>query len=369
MATVQPYSALISSGADGFFGIPDPDLSSLAVLAGTLVAGTPQELSTPSLNAVVDGLRPNEGAAGDVATDWVLSTVYDSIRKRMTYMGAPAGLQTDGSNSIIMQYDLPTNTYKTAFLNPFGLSFGHGYDGNAFSEINGIAYKTGFSGSGDVQRFNTWTGELLTPISGPSTDLGIAPSTVPWANVHALTFAPNLGTDGSLIHVNKSRGRVNRYDINTSTWSNLVADDGTPTYTGQPIAHYHKGTDTVVCGFQESTNQLYTINGTTGVITQSAQTNPTDLFPGTFPGNTRQNFVPDPNSNKSLAFTVDGNIHEFDTVTRTWTSVTMPTLFSDNSFENLADAVAFTVYEYNCIVIVPYGGSGTSKTILYRHTS
>lgn len=369
MATLIPFNSTVNSGDDGYFGIPDPDLSPLAVLASSLVVGVPQELSTPSLNVVVNSLRPNEGGTGDTCTDWVAETGYDPIRKRMTYMGAPAGLQADGSNSMIMQYDLPTNNYKTAFRNPVGQSFGHGYSGNAFNSKNGIAYKPLFTSGANAQRFDTWNNKILSGVKSPDTDLGISPATAPWVNVHGLAPLPNLGAEGSLIHINSSRGRVNRYDIATDTWSNLVFDPGTVTLVGQPVAHYHPITDVAVVGFPEDTRQMYTVDGTTGTITQSVETNPTNIFPSSFPGNTRQLFLADSGSNKSLAFTVDSNIHEFDTLTRTWSSVVMPTIFSDNNFENLADAVGFTIPEYNCMVIVPYGGSGTSKTFLYRHTA
>ena len=369
MAVLAPFNSTVNSGEDGYFGIPDPDLSPLAVLAASLVPGVPQELSTPSINALVNGLRPNEGSTGNVGTDWVVETGYDPIRKRMTYMGAPAGLQPDGSNSFIMQYDLPTNNFYAPFRNPVGASFGHGYSANAFNSKNGIAYKPLFTSGANAQRFDTWKNEILSAVPSPSTDLGISPATAPWTNVHGLTGLPNLGVEGSLIHINSSRGRVNRFDIDTEVWSNLTFDPGTVTLSGQPVAHYHPVTDVAVVGFPENTRQMWTVDGTTGALNQSAETNPTNIFPSSFPGNTRQLFVADPGSNKSLAFTVDGNIHEFDTLTRTWTSVVMPTLFSDNSFENLADAVAFTVPEYNCIVIVAYGGSGTSKTFLYRHTA
>jgi hypothetical protein len=345
----------------------DPDQSVLALAAAGLTPGNLVTISASTLNTLhpLRGIYPNEGVTGVISVDWSLGAAYDQISKKGYCAGAPAGWSVDNNHtSGICVFDL-NNNHWYRILNPWDISIGHAYDGNAI-DPDGILYKSYFSTSGDILRFDTTTELILPPITGAPYTMGTAGSW-PWETVSAIAFHPNLGASGSLVFQNVSRTRTLRWDKATEVWSVLVSEN-TPANTNYPYSHYNPIGDVVVTGGVGAGEPLHIVHAN-GTVTQSANI-PVDIFTGVAYANNRAIFLPDPNSSKSLLFCPnDGNIYELETTTGVWSAgIPMPTAMAADNCRMLADKVALSIPEYNCILIATYYSGGNSTVNLYRHS-
>jgi len=351
----------------GRVGIEDPADTVAGLAAADLTANSAVEIDATSLNTLSPGSTryPNEGAVGDTATDWCLGGVWDNEFHRGFTPGSIAGYDPlVTTTSGITSLDLTRNIWRRNRRH-WKVALGHCYDGCALDQ-EGILYKMYFSAGASVLRWNTRTNQPLTAIPSPPTTLGSSGSW-PWGNVHACAWHPNLGTQGSLIYQSNSRDRILRWDKDTEVWSALVNTEvALPSYN--PYCHYNANSDIVVCGQGAGGREVRLVDSSGNVTLGDIP--PVDVFTSTVPFNTNTLFLPDPHptSTKSLLIYPDGNIYELETTTGVWTSVTMPTELSANSYEALSDCNGYSIPSLNAILIASHAVGGLSKVHLYRRT-
>jgi len=348
-ATASNYSA--DSGEDILIGLNFS--SALSLLAASLSVGDMTELTGVSGLNTLDGsgFYPNESAANDIAHDWSIRSVWSAALQKGFFIGAGAGFLGDaGVHSITLEYDAASNDLSSV-RDPFsGVSLGHGY--SSFVLKDNIIYKMPFSANAIVLAWDGLNGvEVASGISDVPSNIGGSSA---YNSVHGLEYMPTLGVSGSLIHVNSSQGRINKYDFDTATWTNI--DSGLVINAGAAFVHYNENSDIIVFGGVNAGTPIYTMDSSETIT-----------LTGNLPANVFNQgcFIAAPNDNTSLLFSEDGNLYPLDTTNGVWgSSSSIPVL----SGADIGNSIAMVIPEHNCILFERYASGGNSTVYLYRYS-
>lgn len=342
-----------------FADIPDAPFamqqttSVLAQVSQGIGAGQVVEVTTDGLNQLEQGRYPNEGGPNDLMQDWCIDGVWYPKLQQAYVAGAPNGKLGDkGKSSTVLKYGAQQNLWS-CFRNPWGKSLGHCYSSTAIDPVDGILYKAFFSSSADCLRFDLNQQKVLPRLKGPPKNIAKVASR--WDKVHGISWFPDLGENGSLVHVNSAYGRVNRWDKATQRWFSIA--ERLNIKASEPLAHYQPNTQTIVIG-SNGKNRLYLLDKT-GKLT------PTDKAPCKFfPANC---FIADPASTLSLVFADNKRIYPLDTATGKWLpSIALPAVLKKQK-RIILDTAAFSLTEHKLILLEHYIANGRSKVFLYRH--
>jgi hypothetical protein len=341
-------------------GVPDGPFAmqqSTTVLnqfSQSLSKGQVIEIPTEGLQQISKGRYPNEGAPNDLMQDWCIDGVWNSKLQQACVAGAPnSKLYDKGESSTLLNYNATKNQWS-CYRNPWKKSIGHCYSSTAIDPEDGILYKAFFSASADCLRFDLNNNQSLPRLKGPQKNISRTSSR--WDKVHGITWFPELGEKGSLVHVNSAYGRVNRWDKASKRWSSIA--ERLNIHAAEPLAHYQPNTQKVVIG-SDGKSRLY-------LLDKAGEISPTDNAPCKFyPANC---FVADPASSQSLVFADNKRVYPLDTNTGKWLkSFVLPALLKKQS-RIILDTAAFSIAEHNVIMFEHYLSNGRSKVFLYRHS-
>ena len=357
MATARTTNYNLSSGTNLYLGMSD----NTALINAVATLGENNSVS-PLLATgfeAVDGFGAyvNESALNDTAQDWAIDAVWCPALQKMSHQGTGNGYLSvipKGLNSIALEYDAMDNRWSSV-RNPYAASpdaaLSHQF---SLLAIKGtLAYRMAWHCNTifvwDLQK-REWIGEITPPPS----NLGSYSSA--YTSNNGFCYYPDLGTEGSFIHLHNGGGRLNRYDIETSVWSNITEDLAIT--DNDVYIHYNPVSKRIVCGSGEANDIPYILD-TTGTVT-AGSTLPAPIYAGgTFVGSGST-------AHSIMIEQFTGDVYAFNTLTGLWESaITNP--FSSLGFSGYNEITAATMPEHKCILLCSYGSNGSSATAVYRY--
>ena len=280
------------------------------------------------------------GGSGSILT-YADSAMWDSVRKKWFYLGAPHCGGVDCQKFI--EYDDVTNTWTSCDGCPedaTGETWSHAYEHNAIDVANQIWYHRNY-GSERFQRFDLTT-------RGPWVDLQNIPLIVPQV-AGALTF---FQSRNEVYYLDGDRGLF-VYDIAGGGWTKLSGKlDGT--YSYHNFGEYNPVHDVMILGGGNGSHAFYKI-AADGTVSRQTDA-PISLAV------TDTIISVDPVSGKYLIWNTAGQFYEYDVVADSWLQLSQGTMpvFNANSVEAPIDT-------YGVVMFVRYQ-STSSFVWIYKHS-
>jgi hypothetical protein len=330
--------------------------TALQIAAEALVPGNATIVSNATLNtAGTNGTIPwgATGSSGSLTMlDWANDMPWDSVKKRVYASGGRG--YSDPLAQKMVKFDAKENAWES-FINPWqGGTGGHMYDAFDYASNHQKMLHIPF-GNAEIHVWDTITETVGTPIPSPPTG-----SYGGLNGVSTLTWHPTLGAEGSIVFMNLTRKRIQRYDWQSAAWSELKLD-AVAAETAHLVSVYLPGPEIVLIGAALAAAPPYQA---LNIIDNTGAWSTTSPLPCQVSCNgaaARGPIVPHPDGNGAIIFSLDdGHIYHWIAATDTWHDRGMAPA-------NLIQvtSVACSIPEYGVVLFIDrgYGGAVYSCNI------
>ena len=259
---------------------------------------------------------------------------------------------------------------------------GHLYHSFCYCAHNNMMYKHTYS-SNYTNKLYAWNWATKTrdaaaiaqDIEEPPTDLGGDGS---WSPVSAIEYFPHIGTNGSIIWINASGGRVCRYDFADSAWYAVAS--GLSMENNHPTAMYHRARKSIVFAGSDGsgiggTSPIYELTRTGEIIDHGVPPVPVGASNEDSPTNRATNgFIQAPNgSDKVYVVPFDstlagdaGDIRVLDLTNDTWSAISPPAAYGTYQIDVTVEIVGSVPIGNGAFFSYGYKGAGASEARLVR---